>query len=34
MPLLRLAAKRASRKGEGSPLLVSEWRKRDHSEWR
>ena len=33
MPLLRSAARRASRKDEVLPLLAVEWRGRGHSEW-
>jgi len=33
MPLPRLAARRPSRKAEVSPLLGSEWRSRERSEW-
>jgi hypothetical protein len=33
MPLPRLAARRATRKAEVSPLLGSEWRGRERSEW-
>ena len=34
MPLPRLAARRANRKAEVSPLLGPEWRSRERSEWR
>ncbi len=34
MPLTGSAVRRARRKDEVSPLLVSEWRSRSHGEWR
>ncbi len=34
MPLVRSAARRATRKSEVSPLLGSEWRGRGHRELR
>lgn len=34
MPLLRSETERARPKDEVSPLLVLEWRSRDHSAWR
>jgi hypothetical protein len=34
MPLVGSAIRRAVRKGKDPPLLVTEWRNRDRSEWR